>query len=252
MRILLIFFIYLCGLLPANAAKLAIIIDDIGYRLTDEAALTLPANITLSVLPHTPLGQKLANDGHEKGHEIMLHLPMQALNGKALGHGGLTNDMSETQIKQQLQAAFKSIPFAKGANNHMGSLLTQMDDPMLWVMQSLKQQQLFFVDSVTTKYTKASDTANQLGVPLLRRHVFLDNDVSQRGLEKQFNQIIERTKQQGKLVAIAHPYPETIQFLRANLTRLEANGIVLVQTSQLFDDINIATTSQANPTATLK
>lgn len=252
MRILLIFFIYLCGLLPANAAKLAIIIDDIGYRLTDEAALTLPATITLSVLPHTPLGQKLANDGHQKGHEIMLHLPMQALNGKALGPGGLTNDMSEVQIKQQLQAAFNSIPFAKGANNHMGSLLTQMDDPMLWVMQSLKQQQLFFVDSVTTKYTKASDTANQLGVPLLRRHVFLDNDVSQRGLEKQFNQIIERTKQQGKLVAIAHPYPETIQFLRANLSRLEANGIVLVQTSQLFDDINIATTSQANPTATLK
>lgn len=252
MRIQFIILLCLCSIFPASAAKLAIIIDDIGYRLTDEAALTLPQNITLSVLPHTPLGQKLANDGHTKGHEIMLHLPMQALNGKALGPGGLTNDMSESQIKQQLQSAFNSIPFAKGANNHMGSLLTQMDDPMLWVMQSLKQQQLFFVDSVTTKYTKASDTANQLGVPLLRRHVFLDNDVSPRGLEKQFKIMIQRTKQQGKLVAIAHPYPETIRFLRANLARLEANGIVLVKTSQLFDDIDLATSNQANPTATLK
>ena len=252
MRIQFIILLCLCSIFPASAARLAIIIDDIGYRLTDEAALTLPQNITLSVLPHTPLGQKLANDGHEKGHEIMLHLPMQALNGKALGPGGLTNDMNETQIKQQLQAAFNSIPFAKGANNHMGSLLTQMDEPMLWVMQSLKQQQLFFVDSVTTKYTKAGNTANQLGVPLLRREVFLDNDISQRGLEKQFKVIIERTKQQGKLVAIAHPYPETIRFLRANLARLEANGIILVHTSQLFDDINVATSNRTNPTATLK
>ncbi|WP_137227383.1 divergent polysaccharide deacetylase family protein [Shewanella sp. MEBiC00475] len=238
--------------MPATAAKLAIIIDDIGYRLTDEAALSLPQNITLSVLPHTPLGQKLATDGHKKGHEIMLHLPMQALNGKALGPGGLTNDMSEAQIKQQLQSAFSSIPFAKGANNHMGSLLTQMDEPMLWVMQSLKQQQLFFVDSVTTKYTRASNQAIKLGVPLLRRQVFLDNDINEDALEKQFQQIITRSKQQGSLVAIAHPYPETIRFLNANLARLKENGIILVPTSQLFDEVGIATAGQPNPTATLK
>jgi polysaccharide deacetylase 2 family uncharacterized protein YibQ len=238
--------------MPATAAKLAIIIDDIGYRLTDEAILSLPNAITLSVLPHTPLGQKLAQDGFDKGHEIMLHLPMQALNGKALGPGGLTNDMTKVQIKQKLQRAFANIPFAKGANNHMGSLLTQMDEPMLWVMQSLKQQQLFFVDSFTTKYTKASNKAIQLGVPLLRRDVFLDNNISKRALEKQFQQIIKRSKQQGQLVAIAHPYPETIRFLNANLARLKDNGITLVPTSQLFDDVNVATTSQPNPSATLK
>jgi polysaccharide deacetylase 2 family uncharacterized protein YibQ len=238
--------------MPATAAKLAIIIDDIGYRLTDEAALSLPPTITLSVLPHTPLGKKLAQAGYNQGHEIMLHLPMQALNGKALGPGGLTNDMTEAQIKQQLQRAFANIPFAKGANNHMGSLLTQMDEPMLWVMQSLKQQQLFFVDSFTTKYTKAGNKAIKLGVPLLRRHVFLDNNIDQRALEKQFQQIIRRAKQQGELVVIAHPYPETIRFLNANLARLKENGITLVPTSQLFDDDAVTTRGLPNPIATLK
>ncbi|AZG75058.1 divergent polysaccharide deacetylase family protein [Shewanella livingstonensis] len=238
--------------MPATAAKIAIIIDDIGYRLTDEAALSLPTAITLSVLPHTPLGQKLANEGYKKGHEIMLHLPMQALNGKALGPGGLTNDMTEVQIKQQLQRAFSSIPFAKGANNHMGSLLTQMDEPMLWVMQSLKQQQLFFVDSFTTKYTKASNKAMQLGVPSLRRNIFLDNDISKHALEKQFQQMITQSKRQDKLIVIAHPYPQTIRFLNANLARLSDNGITLVPTSQLFDDMDIAAATQLNLSATLK
>ncbi|WP_425376046.1 divergent polysaccharide deacetylase family protein [Shewanella frigidimarina] len=252
MRNLLLLLLCLCSIMPATATKLAIIIDDIGYRLTDEAALSLPSSITLSVLPHTPLGQKLAQDGYHKGHEIMLHLPMQALNGKALGPGGLTNDMNEAQIKQQLQSAFSNIPFAKGANNHMGSLLTQMDEPMLWVMQSLKQQQLFFVDSFTTKYTKASSKAMQLGVPSLRRHIFLDNDIGERALERQFQQMITLSKQQGKLVVIAHPYPETIRFLNANLARLNDNDITLVPTSQLFDDVNVAVASHPNPTATLK
>ncbi|MGE6570301.1 divergent polysaccharide deacetylase family protein [Shewanella vesiculosa] len=252
MRNLLFILLSLCCIMPATAAKLAIIIDDIGYRSTDEAALLLPNAITLSVLPHTPLGKKLATDGFNKGHEIMLHLPMQALNGKALGPGGLTNDMTEVQIKQQLQSAFANIPFAKGANNHMGSLLTQMDKPMLWVMQSLKERQLFFIDSFTTKYTKASNKAMQLGVPSMRRQIFLDNDTSERALEKQFQLIITQSKQQGKLIAIAHPYPETIRFLNANLARLNDNGITLLPTSQLFDDLNIALSTQATPPATLR
>ncbi|MFT5235604.1 MAG: polysaccharide deacetylase 2 family uncharacterized protein YibQ, partial [Shewanella sp.] len=110
-----------------EAAQVAIIIDDIGYRQSDEAVLTLPENITISVLPHTPLGYTVASAAYEKGHEIMVHLPMQSLNGKALGPGGLTNSMGEIELKNIMRSAFLSVPFAKGANNHMGSLLTQLE-----------------------------------------------------------------------------------------------------------------------------
>lgn len=85
---------------------------------------------------------------------------------------------------------------------------------MLWVMETLKQKQLYFVDSMTTKFTKAGDKADSLGVPLLRRQLFLDNDVSAAALEKQFNLMISQAHSQGSLVAIAHPYPETIHFLK--------------------------------------
>ena len=222
MRLFYILALWAISIAPSNAAQIALIIDDIGYRHTDEAVLSLPSAVTLSVLPHTPLSNKLAKAAHAKGHEIMLHLPMQALNGKALGLGGLTNKMSEAQIRSSVLAAIASVPFAKGANNHMGSLLTQLDDPMLWVMETLKQKQLYFIDSMTTKFTKAGDKADLLGVPLLRRQLFLDNDVSATALEKQFNLMISQAHAQGSLVAIAHPYPETIHFLKTNLARLKA------------------------------
>jgi hypothetical protein len=218
----------------AQAAQVSIIIDDIGYRQTDEAVLSLPNSITLSVLPHTPLGKDIALLASHKGHEIMLHLPMQALNGKKLGAGGLTNKMNEQEFKQTITAAFNSIPNVSGVNNHMGSLLTQMDEQMVWLMESLKQQNNYFVDSVTTRYTKAGEAANRLGIPLLKRQVFLDNDVSETALENQFQQLIQQANIEGQVLVIAHPYPETIRFLQNNLPRLQQQGLSLVKTSALL------------------
>ncbi len=217
-----------------KASQVAIIIDDIGYRQSDEAVLTLPDNITLSVLPHTPLGSSVAHIANSRGYEVMLHLPMQALNGKKLGPGGITNDMDEAEIKRTIQQAFRSVPVAKGVNNHMGSLLTQLSEPMQWVMESLKQKDLYFVDSMTTKYTKAGLTADKLGIPQLRRQVFLDNDLSVTALDEQFERIMALAHKQGQVVAIAHPYPETIAYLKQNLPRLKKAGIRLVKTSELL------------------
>ncbi len=234
MRLLIYYLVLFFPISYGNAAQVAIIIDDIGYRQSDKAVLTLPDNITLSVLPYTPLGYSVALTAHERGYEIMLHLPMQALNGKELGPGGITNDMSETEIKQTINQAFNTLPFAKGVNNHMGSLLTQLDKPMLWVMKTLKQKQLYFVDSMTTRFSKAGSTAEKLGLAQLKRQIFLDNDLSQSALNKQFEYLIALAHRQGQVVAIAHPFPETIRYLKLNLPRLQREGIRLVKISELL------------------
>jgi uncharacterized protein len=221
-----------CG--PLRAAHLSIIIDDIGYRQSDEAVLSLPTAITLSVLPHTPLGKEIAHTAHVKGHEIMLHLPMQALNGKEMGKGGIDNGMAKSEVKHRLQSALASVPYVKGVNNHMGSLLTQLEGPMSWVMEDLRQKNLYFVDSRTTRFSKAEKAARDQGVPLLHRALFLDNQLSQTALEAQFRAMMRQARQQDALVVIAHPYPETVDFLKRNLTRLQKAGIQLVPTSVLL------------------
>ncbi len=216
----------------ATAAQLSIIIDDIGYRHTDKAVLSLPNTITLAVLPHTPLGEKIAKEASEQGNEIMLHLPMQALDGRKLGPGGLTNQMSEQEFKLIITDALNSIPNVRGVNNHMGSLLTQLPEPMRWLMEILKGHDSYFVDSFTTRYSKAAEIAEEQGIPLLRRAVFLDNNVDSKALEKQFQQAIDLAKEQGHAIMIAHTYPESISFLTQNLERLETNGVNLVKVSE--------------------
>ncbi|WP_076414203.1 divergent polysaccharide deacetylase family protein [Shewanella sp. UCD-KL12] len=251
MRSFILFVVLVISSSFVKASQVAIIIDDIGYRQSDEAVLTLPNKITLSVLPHTPLGSSVAHQANSKGYEVMLHLPMQALNGKKLGPGGITNGMDEAEVKHTVVEAFRSVPVAKGVNNHMGSLLTQLNEPMQWVMESLKQKDLYFVDSMTTKYTKAGVTADKLGIPLLRRQVFLDNELSTAALELQFKRLMALAHKQGQVVAIAHPYPETIAYLKHNLPRLEKAGIRLVRTSELLP-YRLASKENTGKDATLR
>ena len=237
MRILFVLFLLLSPLASAfEQAKVAIIIDDIGYRKTDIGTLTLPGNVTFAILPHTPYGKALAEIAYQNDHDIILHIPMESNNNlKALGPGALTRDMDEKSIRATLAQAFDEIPFAIGINNHMGSFLTTQYTPMAWTMRYLKEQNMIFVDSVTTRDSKARKVAAHFGVPNLGRRIFLDNQLERDYITKQFNALIRYTKRNKTAIAIAHPHPETVEVLMDLIPTLAEHGIKLVPLSGLFE-----------------
>ncbi len=224
----------------SEANQVAVIIDDVGYKKMDHQVLALPSTVTISVLPFTPQSKNIAEKAHLQGHEVMLHLPMQSLQGNKLGKGGLNNQMTQAELTHILEQAIADFPYAKGLNNHMGSLLTQLPTPMHWTMATLQKHRLFFIDSSTTKYTVARSIAEQYQVPHSKRHVFLDNNLDPDSLERQFKHLLWLAKKRKTTVAIAHPHKETLQFLVANLDRLEQAGIELVPASALFKTIPLS------------
>lgn len=223
-----------CQSSVAKQNRVAIIIDDIGYRYTDKNVLDLPSNITLSILPHTPYGKKLAVKANAANHDVLIHVPMEATNGKKLGPGGLTSDMNEVAIHQSLASSFKDIPFAIGINNHMGSKLTTLYKPMASTMTFLKARHLFFLDSKTSVYSKAEQAALDLGVPVRKRNVFLDNQLSDAYIEQQFMQLMQVAKTNSFAIAIAHPHPETIANLTRLIPTLKEHNIDLVPLSDFY------------------
>lgn len=223
----------------AQQAKVAIIIDDIGYRKTDNASLNLPGAITFAILPHTPFGKKLAEQANSQHKDVILHIPMEAENGKTLGPGALTADMDETSIRNSLADSFAEIPFAIGINNHMGSKLTKLYSPMAWTMRYLKDNGLIFIDSVTTENSKARKLARHFGVPNLSRHLFLDNELSEKYISGQFSQLINQAKKYKRVVAIAHPHPETMAALQYLIPQLEEHNIQLVGISELLPRLSL-------------
>jgi polysaccharide deacetylase 2 family uncharacterized protein YibQ len=221
----------------AHAAKIAIVIDDIGNQLSDERLLNLNEHLTYAILPHTPYSFIFSKKAAELQRDILIHLPMQATTKNILlGPGALTEDMSKRQYQQTLIAAIEDIPYAIGINNHMGSLLTRLDKPMGWTMELLQQHNMFFLDSKTTIYSKVESIADQYGVNALHRNIFLDNVKKPNVMDIQFKRLINIAQEYGSAIAIAHPYPETYEFLRDNLPLLSSMGIELVPLSQLLPE----------------
>ncbi|MUZ06781.1 divergent polysaccharide deacetylase family protein, partial [Shigella flexneri] len=70
---------------PVFAVKLAIVIDDFGYRPhTENQVLALPPNISVAVLPNAPHAREMATKAHNSGHEVLIHLPMAPLSKQPL------------------------------------------------------------------------------------------------------------------------------------------------------------------------
>ncbi len=215
---------------------IAIIIDDLGQQLgAGVRAVMLPAQLTYSFLPHTPYAKPLATLVHNRRKEVMMHLPMEALDHRPMGEGGLRPGMKRRDFVRVVLEDLASVPHVQGINNHMGSLLTQQELPMRWLMEEIaRHRPLYFIDSHTSKYSLARDVAVEYHIPSLRRQVFLDHDRDPAAIAYQFRRLLTLARRQGVALAIGHPHVETLAFLEQALPLLKAEGIDVLPVSRLL------------------
>lgn len=217
------------------APPLAILIDDIGYRIdTDLAALGLAGAYSYAILPHAPHGARFARAASALGRDSLLHLPMEAEgHDQLLGPGALRVGMDAGTIAATLEAALASLPTVIGVNNHMGSRLTADSRSMDSLAAGVARHRgLFYVDSRTTPRTVAARAMRALGVPTLERDVFLDNVLQPEAIRHQLATLVARARRQGHALGIAHPHRVTLAVLRA--WEPTDAGVRLVPVSALF------------------
>ncbi|MFT5879171.1 MAG: polysaccharide deacetylase 2 family uncharacterized protein YibQ [Moritella sp.] len=77
----------------------------------------------------------------------------------------------------------------------MSSLLTAQEEPLNAVMEILKQQLLYFINSRTTVATIAADIAHRYQVPDMIRDIFLDNQSDTEYLNQQLLHALVIAKQ---------------------------------------------------------
>ncbi|MBT8087875.1 MAG: divergent polysaccharide deacetylase family protein [Gammaproteobacteria bacterium] len=222
-----------------TAARIAIIIDDLGYQLgAGQRALALPGDISYAFLPGTPQATKLARVAHENGKEVLLHLPLQA---ESEAHDadamqdpiGIRLDMNRSQVRAVFASALQSVPHAVGVNGHRGSLLTRHPGHMQWLMEEIgSRDNLFFVDSYTTHKSIALQIACELDIAAVKRDVFLDPDRSAETVAREFERLLRLAKRRGTAIAIGHPHETTLAFLEQQIPLLAERNIELVRVGE--------------------
>jgi len=222
--------------LKTGPVRVAIIIDDIGYRPQIEAELlALPQSLSFAVLPGAPNGAQFAEQAHAQGRSVLLHLPLEPLDleQNSPGPGALFVAMPPEEIERVVLADLAAVPYIEGVNNHMGSRFTQEPEPLRIVLQLVRDHGLYFVDSLTTGRSQAFRVSHSLNVPTGRRDVFLDHTPSYEHVLGQLRRLGALAQRQGFAVGIGHPYEVTLAALRQGLPELQAQGVLIVPMREL-------------------
>ena len=205
---------------PAPPPPVAICIDDMGYG--SEVVEWFEKNrytLNAAVLPGLPATAGTARRLREAGVEVLCHLPMQPADYPAHnpGPGAILLGTAEDDLKKRVREAFESVPGLSGFNNHMGSAVTAERLYMRWIFDVAKEKGLYFLDSRTTAATVAEEVGREKGVKVLHRRVFLDDIPQAQYIRKKLDETYDLALSQGFAVAIAHPHPETLKALAAQL-----------------------------------
>ena len=213
--------------------SIALIIDDLGYGESVEKAMRIDPNVSFAILPNSNRARLVAERLHQKGFEILCHLPMEPMDASVNpGENAVLTSMSNAQIASTTRRSVAAIPYARGVNNHMGSRATADRRVMSTVIGALPDD-FYFVDSRTGDRSVAADVARSMNVKTAVRHVFLDSDRSERAVRQQLRVLAQIAEQRGVAVGIGHPYEVTLRVLLEEAPALRARGIRFVRASEV-------------------
>ena len=207
--------------------KVAVIIDDFGNGQNGtEEMLSLPVKITVAIMPFLPTSHRDAELAHKNGYDVIVHIPMEPKHGKAswLGPGAITSELSDTEVRKRVEDAIDDIPYAIGMNNHMGSLITGDERIMSVVMQVCLERGLIYIDSSTNYRSIVGKLANQMGMPPVANHIFLDDVHTISHISRQLKAVELWAKDHHYCVTIGHVSTEgdkTVQSLKAQIPHMK-------------------------------
>jgi polysaccharide deacetylase 2 family uncharacterized protein YibQ len=212
--------------LKVGFAKVALVIDDFGYSLKNISILdSIAVPMTLSILPGHSYSQTVAEYAHQKGWEVILHLPLEPQKVTEYARpeqDTILTSMKKTEVLQILSKQLSSVGYIVGVSNHMGSKATASEKLMLIIFEQLRDKNLFFLDSIVTPASVGKKLAKTVGVGFVTRDVFLDNESDYGYIAGQFDQLITLAKRKGKAVGIAHDRKVSLTVLADILSRFDS------------------------------
>ncbi|MGN7355799.1 divergent polysaccharide deacetylase family protein [Paenibacillus sp. SAF-054] len=229
---------------PANKGekKVAVIIDDFGNgQGGTEEMLSMPIKLTVAIMPFLPTTRSDAELAHQKGHDVIVHMPMEPKQGnpKWLGPGAITANMSDEEVRRKVEEAIDNVPYAIGMNNHMGSKITGDERIMSIVLKVCRERGLFFIDSKTNYHSVVGKLAVNMGMPPVANHIFLDDLHTTSHISKQLHAVEEFASTHDNCVTIGHVGTQgkkTAEVLRSSAANMQER-VSFVGISDLVRDI---------------
>ena len=219
--------------------RIALIISNLGLSDTYTKATLelLPEDITLSFSHVAPRLKSWVREARQKGHEILLDIPMEPIGfpKNDPGRATLLTSSNEVENLNRLEHIMKQAGGYVGLLGTLGTKFMLHSETFLPVLRSIKQRGLIYVDSRSTSRSLGPELASSIQLPKAFNNVFVDKEPSQEKIKNKLDELERIALKRRFAVGIAQPLPITIEILRQWTKELKTKQIALAPITAIVD-----------------
>jgi polysaccharide deacetylase 2 family uncharacterized protein YibQ len=224
--------------------RIAIVVRDLGLdeRDTNSAIQTLRQEVTLAFSPYGRDIKAWAMKARQSGHEVFAGVPMEPLNAAGAAEAApnmLLASLPPSENMRRLAWALGQIEGHEGVINMMGGKLAQTPEAIRPFMQTLKAQNIPYIDDGAAAHPYAIMLAAQLDV----RYRIADGTVGSRPsaalIQRELQKLETIAREKGSALGVAYAGAETIRQLVIWSASLPSKNIVLVPASQIVTSMKL-------------
>lgn len=212
--------------------KVAVLLLGLGLqRDLLDAALALPAPISLQFSPYAADLPAMVERAHRAGHEVLLDLPMEPADYPASDPGphtllaGSGRDENLKRLNWLLAQATGYVALAGGGARFAGS------DQAAAVLDVLARRGLALIELGDRRLAPAAAAA---GLPYASARPAIDEDPSVLAIDYALAALEAEALAGGSALGVAQGYPVSLERLRLWTATLEAKGLVLAPVSAVL------------------
>ena len=218
--------------------RIAVVVTGLGLnaKATETAVRKLPPEITLSFTPYAEDLSRWITLARVEGHEVMLDLPMEPADFPRSDPGPLAL-MTEIDDRENLRRLDQILGRGSsyiGVAAMLGSRFSASAPDMRILLRALKTKGLLYLDNGSSKESVSGNLAASLGAVSLSSDRRIDDSQSSAAvIRARLTQIEQLARTRGQALAMASPYPLSIEELLAWAQALEQRGFTLAPVSAL-------------------
>jgi hypothetical protein len=219
------------------APRLALVLFGFGDDL-DVARRTFGLSVPFAVAlaPDTKASSAMFRAAHDKGREVVLHIPLEPVNYPQLnpGPGTLLVTLKPDRATGTMRRWLDRSGPVVGVANHMGSLATQDMTLMGAVYRELKRRHLPFIHVQPAAGSVCRSLAAELGVIYDEPDAVLDVEArakTPKALDRRWSEILEQARTRGHAVVWVRVTPLTREWLKRATTVKRLDGVDLAPLS---------------------
>ncbi|GAB6051524.1 hypothetical protein JCM17960_03440 [Magnetospira thiophila] len=216
---------------PQDKPKVVVIVSDLGLSRTATMAAieNLPGTVTLAFSPYGSELADYAAKARERGHEILVILPLEPDDFPKNDPGplALLSPLDEEVNNQKLDKILATVPGHVGVLAYMGSRFTAEETATSALMRHLKRRGIMWIDNRASANAKSLGIAQAMEVPFAVLDMRLDDEPGKSDIDARLAQALEAAQSSKVVVILATPLPSTLDRLSRWIATLDPTDPVL-------------------------